>query len=95
MSVTFRSFTCTLLPFLLLLFVGTVCGAMIVAYMGFIIINGPGHEPWKINIHAGLVSCLTIQVNRNFAGRMDGGPMPFRPRSRRRRLCFACPWHIR
>jgi hypothetical protein len=32
-----------LLPFLLLLFVGTVCSAMIVPFMGFFIVEGLGH----------------------------------------------------
>lgn len=73
----FRSFPAALLPFLLLLFVGTVCSAMIVPYMGFFIVNGLGHEPWTISIYAGMVSCLAILVNRNFAGRLDGGDNAF------------------
>ncbi|MCL6282578.1 MFS transporter [Ruegeria sp. 2012CJ41-6] len=73
----FRTFPAALLPFLLLLFVGTVCSAMIVPYMGFFIVNGLGHEPWTISIYAGLVSCLAILVNRNFAVRLDGGANAF------------------
>ncbi|MEX0350582.1 MAG: MFS transporter [Paracoccaceae bacterium] len=72
-----RSFPTVLLPFLLLLFVGTLCSAMIVPYMGFFIVNGLGREPWTISIYAGLVSCLAILVNRNFAGRLDGGDNAF------------------
>lgn len=66
-----------LLPFLLLLFVGTVCGAMIVPFMGFFIVEGLGHPPWTISIYAGTLSCLAIVINRQFARLIDNGESAF------------------
>ncbi|MEZ2128696.1 MFS transporter [Sinorhizobium sp. CB9] len=66
-----------LLPFLLLLFVGTVCGAMIVPFMGFFIVEGLGHAPWTISIYAGALSCLAIVINRRFARLIDRGESAF------------------
>lgn len=66
-----------LVPFLLLLFVGTVCGAMIVPFMGFFIVGGLGYPPWTISIYAGALSCLAIIVNRQFARLIDGGESAF------------------
>ncbi len=66
-----------LLPFLLLLFVGTVCGAMIVPLMGFFIVEGLGYPPWTISIYAGALSCLAIIINRQFAALIDGGESAF------------------
>ena len=65
------------LPFLALLFVGTLCNAMIVPFMGFFIVDGLGREPWTISLYAGTVSILVILANRTFAARMDGGADPF------------------
>lgn len=66
-----------LLPFLLLLFVGTVCSAMIVPFMGFFIVEGLGHRPWTISIYAGTLSCLAIVINRRFARLIDNGESAF------------------
>ncbi|WP_245464143.1 hypothetical protein [Rhizobium sp. NXC24] len=66
-----------LLPFLLLLFVGTVCNAMIAPFMGFFIVEGLKQPPWTISIYAGALSCLAIAINRQFAGRIDRGKNAF------------------
>lgn len=66
-----------LLPFLLLLFVGTVCNAMIAPFMGFFIVDGLKQAPWTISIYAGALSCLAIAINRQFAQRIDRGKSAF------------------
>ncbi|MCV3273854.1 MFS transporter [Roseobacter sp. WL0113] len=66
-----------LLPFLSLLFVGTLCGSMIVPYMGFFIVDGLGREPWTISLYAGCVAVLAVAINRVFAKWMDDGARPF------------------
>ena len=65
------------IPFLLLLFVGTVCNSMIVPFMGFFIVEGLGMEPWTISVYAGAVAVVVILANRAFAKRLDGGAEPF------------------
>lgn len=65
------------IPFLFLLFVGTVCNSMIVPFMGFFIVDGLGMEPWTISIYAGAVAVVVILANRAFAKRLDGGAEPF------------------
>lgn len=65
------------LPFLFLLFVGTVCNSMAVSFMGFFIVTGLGKEPWTISIYAGLSALVVILSNRAFAKRMDFGANPF------------------
>ena len=64
-------------PFLLLLFTGTLSGSMVVPYMGFFLVEGLGHEPWVISIYAGAVAILVVVLNRAFARRMDGGAPAF------------------
>ncbi|MCW1410863.1 MULTISPECIES: hypothetical protein [Rhizobium] len=59
------------------LFVGTVCGAMIVPFMGFFIVDGLGQAPWTISIYAVALSCLAILVNRRFARLIDRGESAF------------------
>lgn len=66
-----------LLPFLLLLFCGTICSAMIVPYMAFFLVEGLGHEPWMISVYATLAVCLTLIANRQFAQRIDDGARVF------------------
>ncbi len=65
------------IPFLILLFVGTVCNSMIVPFMGFFIVDGLGMEPWTISVYAGAVAVVVILANRAFAKRLDGGAEPF------------------
>ena len=62
-----------LLPFLLLLFVGTACSSMIVPFMGFFLVEGLGRDPWTISVYSALAVCLTVTVNRLFARRIDAG----------------------
>lgn len=57
----------------MLLFVGTVCNAMIAPFMGFFIVEGLKQPPWTISIYAGALSCLAIAINRQFARRIDRG----------------------
>ena len=58
---------------LLLLFTGVFCNAMIVPFMGFFIIDELGRDPWEISIYVGLVSVLTLLMNRQFGERFDKG----------------------
>jgi SET family sugar efflux transporter-like MFS transporter len=67
----------SLLPFLLLLFCGTICSAMIVPYMAFFLVEGLGYEPWMISVYATLAVCLTLIANRQFAQRIDDGARVF------------------
>ena len=64
-------------PFLGLLFVGTLSGAMIVPYMGFFIVQGLGRAPWAISLYAGTVAILVVTLNRRFARLLDAGADPF------------------
>ena len=66
-----------LATFLLLLFCGTVCSAMIVPFMGFFLVEGLGHEPWIISVYSVLAVCLTLVANRQFAHRIDSGALVF------------------
>ncbi|GFE51701.1 MFS transporter [Roseobacter cerasinus] len=59
--------------FLLLLFFGTVCAAMIVPYMGFFLVEGLNQDPWVISVYSALAICLTVAANRLFARRIDAG----------------------
>ncbi|MEP0942765.1 MAG: MFS transporter [Rhizobiaceae bacterium] len=65
------------LPFLLLLFCGTMCSSMIVPFMGFFLVEGLGHDPWIIGIYSILAVCLTLWVNRTFAQRIDNNARVF------------------
>ncbi|WP_125933014.1 MFS transporter [Kiloniella majae] len=58
---------------LLLLFIGVFCNGMIVPFMGFFIIDELGRDPWEISIYVGLVSVLTLLMNRQFGERFDKG----------------------
>ena len=58
---------------LLLLFTGVFCNGMIVPFMGFFIIDELGRDPWEISIYVGLVSVLTLVMNRQFGERFDKG----------------------
>ncbi|KLN61768.1 hypothetical protein WH96_05595 [Kiloniella spongiae] len=58
---------------LLLLFTGVFCNAMIVPFMGFFIIDELGRDPWEISIYVGLVSVLSLLMNRQFGERFDKG----------------------
>ncbi|MEP5008789.1 MFS transporter [Roseobacter sp.] len=66
-----------LIPFLGLLFCGTLCAAMIVPFMAFFIVQGLGHEPRVISLYSLLAICLTVAVNRAFARRIDAGQRVF------------------
>ncbi len=65
------------LPFLLLLFTGTLSGSMVVPYMGFFLVEGLGREPWVISLYAGAVAVLVVVLNKAFARRMDAGSPAF------------------
>ena len=64
-------------PFLLLLFLGTICSAMIVPFMGYFLVEGLGHEPQIISVYSVMAVCLTVLVNRSFAERIDNGDNVF------------------
>ncbi|AUQ63027.1 MFS transporter [Phaeobacter inhibens] len=65
------------LMFLLLLFCGTICTAMIVPFMSYFLVRGLGYEPWIISVYAGMAIGLTLVANRQFARRIDGGARVF------------------
>ena len=64
-------------PFLFLLFLGTVCSAMIIPFMGYFLVAGLGHEPWVISVYSVLAVCLTLFANRQFSRRIDDGARVF------------------
>ena len=64
-------------PFLLLLFLGTICSAMIVPFMGYFLVEGLGHEPQIISVYSVMAVCLTVLANRSFAERIDNGDNVF------------------
>ena len=66
-----------LFPFLMLLFTGTVCSAMIIPYMAFYLVEGLGRDPWTISLYSGLALALTVNVNRVFARKIDAGSPVF------------------
>ncbi|MFV1492646.1 MFS transporter [Phaeobacter sp. JH18-32] len=65
------------LLFLLLLFCGTICTAMIVPFMSYFLVRGLGYEPWIISVYAGMAISLTLVANRQFARRIDAGARVF------------------
>ncbi|UWR59284.1 MFS transporter [Phaeobacter inhibens] len=65
------------LMFLLLLFCGTICTAMIVPFMSYFLVRGLGYEPWIISVYAGMAISLTLVANRQFARRIDAGARVF------------------
>ncbi|AUQ73982.1 Arabinose efflux permease [Phaeobacter piscinae] len=65
------------LMFLLLLFCGTLCTAMIVPFMSYFLVEGLGHQPWVISVYAGMAISLTLVANRQFARRIDAGARVF------------------
>ena len=66
------------LPFLLLLFVGTLSISMVVPFMGFFLVEGLGREPWVISVYAGAVTVIVVVLNKRFARAMDAGVPAFR-----------------
>ncbi|UWR51587.1 MFS transporter [Phaeobacter inhibens] len=65
------------LMFLLLLFCGTICTAMIVPFMSYFLVRGLGYEPWIISVYSGMAISLTLVANRQFARRIDAGARVF------------------
>lgn len=65
------------LSFLLLLFCGTLCSAMIVPFMGYFLVEGLGYKPWIISVYSVLAVSLTLLANRQFARRIDSGGRVF------------------
>jgi SET family sugar efflux transporter-like MFS transporter len=65
------------IPFLFLLFLGTVCSAMIVPFMGYFLVEGLGHQPWVIGVYSVFAVCLTLTANRQFSRRIDDGARVF------------------
>lgn len=64
-------------PFLFLLFIGTICNSMAVSYMGFYLIEGLGQAPWSISVYTGCFAIVVIITNRMLASKMDDGANPF------------------
>ncbi|MEH6631431.1 MAG: MFS transporter [Halopseudomonas aestusnigri] len=56
-----------------MLFIGVFCNAMIVPFMGYFIVNGLGRDPWEISVYVGLVTALSLVMNRQFGERFDKG----------------------
>ena len=65
------------IPFLFLLFLGTVCSAMIVPFMGYFLVEGLGHQPWVIGVYSVIAVCLTLTANGQFSRRIDDGARVF------------------
>ena len=65
------------LPFLLLLFSGTICSAMIVPFMGYFLVEELDHEPRIISVYSVMAVGLTLLANRFFAERIDNGENVF------------------
>lgn len=66
-----------LAPFILLLFVSTLCNSAIVPFMPFFLVDGLGQPPWMLSVYAGLAVTLTVALNRVFARRIDAGARVF------------------
>ncbi|MEM7741799.1 MAG: MFS transporter [Pseudomonadota bacterium] len=66
------------LPFLILLFTGTLSISMIVPFMGFFLVEGLGRDPWVISVYAGVVAVIVVLLNKRFAKAMDAGVPAFR-----------------
>ena len=66
------------LPFLALLFTGTLSISMIVPFMGFFLVEGLGRDPWVISVYAGTVAVIVVLLNKRFARAMDAGVPAFR-----------------
>jgi MFS transporter, SET family, sugar efflux transporter len=77
MIPTGRGRSLSLLSFLLVLFTGTVCSAMIVPFMAYYIVEGLGQAPWTIGVYAVEVTALGIVCNRAFGRWLDSGTAPF------------------
>lgn len=60
-------------PFLLLLFIGTLSNSAVVPFMGFFLIDGLGHPPWMLSVYSFLAIVLTVTANRAFGRRIDAG----------------------
>ncbi|MEP4033457.1 MFS transporter [Roseibium polysiphoniae] len=60
-----------------LLVLGSTCTASLVPAMGYFIVEGLQQPPWKIGLYTGLVTPLTMLVNRRF-GRLLDGSVPVR-----------------
>lgn len=67
----------SILPFLLLLFTGTLCSSMIVPFMGYFLVEELGNPPWTISLYTALIVPLTITTNKIFANRLDTGASAF------------------
>ncbi|MEM1237099.1 MAG: MFS transporter [Pseudomonadota bacterium] len=66
------------LPFLILLFTGTLSISMVVPFMGFFLVEGLGFDPWVISVYAGAVAVIVVVLNKGFAKAMDAGVPAFR-----------------
>lgn len=64
-------------PFLFLLFIGTVCNSMAVSFMGFYLVDGLDKAPWSISVYMGCFAFVVIIANRLLAAKMDEGANPF------------------
>lgn len=64
-------------PFLLLLFTGTLSNSAVVTFMGYFLVSGLDQPPWMLSVYSGLAVALTITANRTFARRIDQGTRVF------------------
>lgn len=65
-------------PFLCMFLVGALSSSVTVPFLGYYIVEGLGHEPWRITVYSASVALLTITLNRLFASKLDAGHR-FRP----------------
>ncbi|GGB03612.1 MFS transporter [Allosediminivita pacifica] len=66
-----------LVPFLFLQFTGTACGAMIIPFMGFFLVEALGQPPWMLSVYSAMMVGTTVATNRLLARRIDGGAQVF------------------
>ncbi|UWQ95675.1 MFS transporter [Rhodobacteraceae bacterium M385] len=64
-------------PFLLLLFTGTLSNSAVVPFMGFFLIDGLGQPNWMLSVYSFLAITLTVTANRAFGRRIDAGVAVF------------------
>ncbi|MBD8891553.1 MFS transporter [Roseibium litorale] len=55
-----------------LLFLGAFCQSSLIPAMGYFIVEGLNEPAWKIGIYTGIVTPLTMLVNRQFGKQIDG-----------------------
>ena len=77
MTATTSIRSLSIYPFLLVLFIGTICSSMVGSFMAYYIVDGLGRAPWTISLYAAGVTVLGIICTRTFGRWLDAGVAPF------------------